>query len=750
VDVRPAIQGEPSNEDPVIVTSIQPSSGADPGNFPALSPLGRPSIGLVLEGGGALGLAHIGVLRWLEENHIPVDRLAGTSMGAFVGALYASGKSVDEIQTMTMGNADVFTFQAPYNDVSFRRREDRKDLPQAITLDLNGGIGLRNSVLSDTGLNELLREQFNAYNNENVSFDRLPIPFRCVATDLNSFAPVVFSRGSIAQAVRASISIPGIFSPVKYNDHYLVDGAIVDNLPTDIAKTGLRSEVVIAVHLATSDFVESDVHSILGIFSRAYGAGTARAENSGKLLANILIVAETQKFEPTDYDKARQLIEIGYSGAEHRRADLIRYRVSDEAWNDYISTRNARVRKSPGTLQIVKVEGGTPAAAAAARRDLASLRGKPIDAKAISESLKRVDGNGGYTASFETISALAPQAQDATAGQSPDDGVVVHLHEADGGRAILMAGADITAATSNVTRMSLDFRIINRDFGGFGSELRTDVRVGFLTQFATEYYRQLGSTSFFLQPHVGIIREPVYLWANQKRISERLEQQAGGGLDFGKTFSRNMQVAAQWRIQDIRWTRTTGLDQSTNFSGPVETTALRLTYDTAVAGAVSPHGLRVDFSGGYLLHTSGVRSTPFVEMKTSQTFTYRQKNLFGIGTEVSSHFHNDIPDPLRSTLGGPLRLSASSIEEYRGTDVYLARAGYLRQIAVLPTGFGQGVYATVAYEVGDAWSAHTHTTLRQDGLAGIVAATPFGVITVAGSVGDAGRRKIFFSLGRLF
>ena len=750
VGVSPPVRVKPSNEGPAIVRSIQSSNGADPGDFPALTPIGRPSIGLVLEGGGALGLAHIGVLRWLEENHIPVDRLAGTSMGAFIGALYASGKSVDEIQTMAMGNADVFMLQAPYNDVSFRRREDRKDLPQAITLDLNGGIGLRNSVLLDTGLNELLREQFNGYNNENVSFDQLPIPFRCVATDLNALVPVVFSKGSVAEAVRASISIPGIFPPVKYNDHYLVDGAIVDNLPTDIAKADLHSDVVIAVHLATSDFVESDVHSILGIFSRAYGAGTARAENNGKLLANVLIVAETQKFEPTDYDKARQLIEVGYSGAEHRRSDLIRYRISDEAWNAYLTTRTARVRKPPGMLQIVKVEGGTPAAAAAARRDLAALQGKPIDAKAISESLWQVEGNGGYTASFETLSSLAPQAPDATAGQSPDDGVVVHLRETDGGHAILMAGADITAATSNVTRMSLDFRIINRDFGGFGSELRTDVRVGFLTQFATEYYRQLGSTSFFLQPHVGILREPVYLWANQKRISERFEQQAGGGLDLGRTFSRNMQVAAQWRTQDIRWTLTSGEDQSANFSGPVETTALHLTYDTAVAGAVSPHGLRVDFTGGYLLHTSVVRSTPFVEMKTSQTFTYRQKNLFGIGTEVNSHFHEDVPDPLRFTLGGPLRLSASSIDEYRGTDVYLARAGYLRRIAALPAGFGQGVYATVAYEVGDAWSAQTHTTLRQDGVAGVVAATPFGVITVAGSVGDAGRRKVFFSLGRLF
>jgi hypothetical protein len=95
-----AVQLKPSNEDPAIITSTQPMSGADPGNFPALTPMGRPSIGLVLEGGGALGLAHIGVLRWLEENHIPVDRLTGTSMGSFVGALYESGKSVDEIQTV--------------------------------------------------------------------------------------------------------------------------------------------------------------------------------------------------------------------------------------------------------------------------------------------------------------------------------------------------------------------------------------------------------------------------------------------------------------------------------------------------------------------------------------------------------------------------------------------------------------------------------------------------------------------------
>ena len=625
VGVSPAVQVKPSNGDSAIVTSIQPRSGADSGSFPALTPIGRPSIGLVLEGGGALGLAHIGVLRWLEESHIPVDRLAGTSMGSFLGALYASGKSVDEIQTMALGNANVFTVQAPYSNVSFRRREDRKDLPQAITLELNGGIGLRNSVLSDTGLNELLREQFNAYNNENVSFDQLPIPFRCVATDLNSLAPVVFSKGSMAQAIRASISIPGIFSPVKYNDHYLVDGAIVDNLPTDIAKTDLHSEVVIAVHLATSDFVESDVHSILGIFSRAYGAGTARAENSGKLLANVLIVAETQKFEPTDYDKAQQLIEAGYRGAEARRSDLIRYRVSDEAWHAYLTTRNARIRKSPGTLQIVKVEGGTPAAAAAARRDLAVLEGKPIDARAISESLWPVEGNGGYTASFETLSALAPQSPDATAGQGPDDGVVVHLRKADGGHATLLAGADITATTSNVTRMFSRLpHHQRRDFGGFaGPELRTgrSRRIPHSVRH-TEYYRQLGSTSFFLHAACWDHPRARYTFGPIKSESPNdFEQQAGGGLDFsGKPLAGICRLPLNGGRRTFVGRAYHRADQSTNFSGPVETTALHMTYgDTAVEGAVSAAWTARGFLRWHpVAHLCCPLPRLFVEMKTSQ------------------------------------------------------------------------------------------------------------------------------------
>jgi NTE family protein len=168
----------------------------------------------------------------MEDNHIPIDRIAGTSMGAMIGGMYASGHSPAELKQIAASDVfrAVFAMETPYIDASFRRREDRRELPQAIPFGLRGGVSLRNAVLVDAGLNEFLAENLNRYNRSDLSYDSLPIPFRCVATDLNSMQQVVFAGGPMPEAIHASIAIPGVFSPVKYDDHYLVDGAIMDNL----------------------------------------------------------------------------------------------------------------------------------------------------------------------------------------------------------------------------------------------------------------------------------------------------------------------------------------------------------------------------------------------------------------------------------------------------------------------------------------------------------------------------------------
>ena len=175
------------------------ASSAPASALPAVQPAGRPAVGIALEGGSALGLAHIGILQWLEENHVPIDRLAGTSMGSLVGALYATGHTPAEMRALAGSDAftRVFALQAPYADVSFRRRQDRREIPQALSVGLRHHVALRNALLADQGVNEFLATNLLDANRQELDFDGLMIPFRCMATDLNTLEPVSFASGPL-------------------------------------------------------------------------------------------------------------------------------------------------------------------------------------------------------------------------------------------------------------------------------------------------------------------------------------------------------------------------------------------------------------------------------------------------------------------------------------------------------------------------------------------------------------------------
>jgi NTE family protein len=763
------------------VTLVQPPSGRPSGtsnidtsqasldsapavisSLPPTVPAGRPIIGLVLEGGGAMGIAHIGVLRWLEENHIPIDRLSGTSMGSLVGALYASGVSVNEIEAIATGEilTSIFILQEPYTDLSFRRRQDRRDLPQAIQLGLKGGPSLRNSLLTDRALNAFLRDHFASYNSASVDFDRLPIPFRCVATDLTSMKPLIFRGGPLPSAVRASISIPGVFPPVDYHKHFLVDGAIMDNLPIDVARRDLHSSVIIAVHLPNTPFSESDVSSVVGVFASAFSAGTARNVEESLKLADVLVLPGTDKFTTLDYAKASQLIAAGYASAEEQRARLAPYALKDADWNAYLAARKSRIGSKPGLFDAlhVAVSSAVEGYAGAEHEvavELAPMKQQAIDSAQLSKHLENVQSNGSYEATFETFSNAAPSLatsalSDSGPNANPDTGVLVRLNPVRNGPPFLLFGVDLSAMSSNVTRTDYDFRLIDQNLGGFGSELRADFRLGFLTQAYVEYYRLLNLSGWYIQPHIGILRQPVYQWINQDRVSEWFEQQAGGGLDIGRTFNRNLQTSLEYRNQGVRWDLTSGNTSERNVSGTAQTAVAHFVYDSTESGTLTPRGGRFDLSAGAIFNSVKSPNAPLVRMRVGRSFTSFQKNLFVVSAELDSYFRRNITNPLRFTLGGPLRLSASSIDEYRATDFYLARLGYLRKLAALPTGLGHGLYLTTAYEAGEVWTPKRPAFLRMDVFSGLVADTPLGVITFGGSVGDAGHRKLLLTFGRLF
>src|SRR5436305_15110337 len=197
-----------AQQDPLVEST---SSPADPPIKQA-----RPRIGVALEGGGALGFAHIGVLRWFEDHHIPIDYIAGTSMGGLIAGLYATGKTPKQMEDFVREQDwdTIIGGRMPYEDLSYRRKEDVRAFQNSIALGLKHGLSTAPGLNAGHAVSMVIDRETLPYSNV-ISFDDLPIPFRCVATDLVSGKEVVFSQGSLQTALRATMSIPGLFSPVR-------------------------------------------------------------------------------------------------------------------------------------------------------------------------------------------------------------------------------------------------------------------------------------------------------------------------------------------------------------------------------------------------------------------------------------------------------------------------------------------------------------------------------------------------------
>ena len=547
---------------------------------------------------------------------------------------------------------------------------------------------------------------------------------------------------------------PAAHSPRPSNGHYLVDGGILDNLPTDVLKNDLHADTIIAVRLQDSALSGVDTGSIVGVLNRAFSAGIVRNVDQAERLADVVVTVPVGNFSATDYAKAGDLIRAGYLAAEQSRAGLLRYALDDQGWKAYLAAREERRLAQPGLLRQARVEGGEPGAQRQVLADMKPLEGKPVSSAATLDALKPIQSNGGYGATYETFGpATAPAVTPGPANPEaagPDTGVLVRLTKDPIGPPYLLVGPDLAAETSNITRAELDLRFVDQNLGGFGSELRATAQLGYRTDLSAEYYRLMTPSGFFLEPRTGIVREPVYIWANQKRVAERLQQNLDAGIEAGRTFGNSLQISTEWRAEDTHWSLTTGSGGGPYLSGTAQTGLLHINIDKESSGTISPQGFRLAASAGALYHAVGSANAPLVMISTARTWSLNERNIFGLTADVNSYLRANVAEPYRFTLGGPRRLSASSFDEFRGTDTYLARAGYLRRLAALPTGLGQGLYGIIGYEAGEIWSPEAHAILRQDGTAGLVAATPFGAISIGGSVGDAGHRKVFITLGRLF
>jgi NTE family protein len=701
----------------------------------------RPRIALALEGGGALGLAHVGVLEWFDEHHIPVDAVAGTSMGGLIGGFYASGMSGDEIKLFadTIDWNRALRDQVPYRDLAFRRKEDKREYPADLEFGLKGGVRFPLGLSSGQQVG-LILDRVGAPYSSMTTFDDLPTPFRCVATDLVSGNPVVFDKGSLSDALRGTMSLPGVFNPLRQSGQVYVDGGLVDNLPVDVARS-MGADMVIAVHLRSKPFTPTQGLSALDVLQGSVSVVIASNELQSMEQADILISVATQDYGALDYQASDKLEELGVKAAQDKASVLQRFALNDEDWKAYLAQREARRRSAP-TPEFVKVVGPSPEVAQGLENKLQDNVGKPLDYARINRDMDEITGLGRFDlAGYELTQ------------QNGLSGLLVKTEEKDYAPPIVNPLIVVDGSEYTNVLFGLGARITLLDIGGYGSEWRNDFLIGSEYSAASEYYHPVKwSNPFFVAPRLFASDAPFDLYDNNSRVASYREDQAGGGLDFGVTFNRYSQLRFGYQVEHLSLTRQIGTPDFGNLSGRQGFSRVLYSFDNTDDPTLPRQGFsattRLEF---YDANPGAAEHFPLFESETGLFKQLRSLNsVFVLASGGSTFGRDDIGLPPFS-LGGPLRLGAYGTNEILTNQYFLIQPGYIRQLRQLPPLFGNHIYAVATYEVAKTYDNLFHESkLPTDVNIGLLVQTFFGPVVFGGSVGDSGHRKFYFQLGRYF
>jgi NTE family protein len=702
----------------------------------------RPKIGVALEGGGALGLAHIGVLQWFEDHHIPVDYIAGTSMGGLVGGLYATGKSPRELeQIVAAQNWDIIIGgQTPYQDLSYRRKEDSRDYPTFIQLGLKRGLSLPAGLNAGHQINLLIDRETLPYA-ELKSFDDLPIPYRCVATDLVSGKEVVFGDGSLPLAMRATMSIPGVFKPVRDGDQVLVDGGLVGNLPTDVVRK-MGADIVIAVHLDVAPAKADEIQSFLNVLGRSIDVIILENELRGLSASDLVIRVDLHEFTSMNYEKSKAIIEKGFATTAQKQAVLEPFSLNDADWQSYISARDARKRTGIVVPQFVHVAGTNPDAAKHLEDFLRPLVGKPIDVKTLDQMLTRLTGIG----KFDSVGYTQIQESGRT-------GLLVTVHEKSYAPPTLQIASEVDGSEPLDVTFTLATRLTLMDVAGYRSEWRTDVLFGNTYGLSSELYKPLTATSkWFLAPRASLISTQFKIYQRTDPVVIYRLGTANIGADVGYGFDRFSEIRFGYELGDLDARVRLGLAVFPSVSGRTGNAKLHFLMDHGDDPIVPRRGYTAETTFRWFDTSPGAPEgfpTMQAQLQYFKPITRPASLFFSAegGTTFGTRDTGPIP---QFFLGGPLRLSAYGTNELYGNQYYLFRVGYLHDLFTLPPFLGKKIYAIGTYEFAKMYGFPLESGFPNDVAAGVLAETAFGPLVIGGSYGDSGHRKLYFQLGRVF
>jgi NTE family protein len=744
------------------------AAAAQPGTDP---PPVRPRICLVLSGGGARGMAHIGVLKILEELRIPIDCIAGTSMGAVVGGLYASGMTAQQIDA-TIRSVDwqeAFRDAPPRRDLAFRRKQDDRNFLVRLPLGLkHGQILLPKGFIQGQKLQETLRQLTLPFSNS-TDFDLLPTPFRAVSTDLETGNAVLLEQGDLAIAMRASISAPGVFAPVESRGRLLVDGGLAENLPIDVARA-MHADILIVSDVsfplqprAALDSALSISNQMLAILVRK-DADRQRATLGAQ---DILIEPKLGTASSTEFTAATGTIAAGENAARAALARLSELAVGAGAYRDYVAGRAARAPALPA-IKFVRVDPQSKRYEKTIMAEMQPLVGKPLDLDAVGARVTELYGLGNFEtldyalvdrgAGTGTGAGAGTGAADAGAAAVDDTGLEVRARRKSWGPNYVRFGLNLQDDFQGNSRYNAAARFILTEIDDLGAELLTDVQIGSDPKVVSEFYQPLSATrTWFVAPSARIEARDLQIFDKNVEVADFRDREAEADLDIGRNLGNWGEIRAGFHRTNgatrVRFGDPNLVEQQYN-NGEF---FFKFSYDRldnvhfpregqsfSMQWAANRTDLGADFASDkvqadWLMARSSGRNTLLLWASAGSTLDGNIKP-----TALPDFF----------SLGGFFNLSGLAQGSLIGPHYAIARSIYFRKIGRGGEGFFEfPAYVGMSLEMGNTWErrgATSFASANKDAAVFLAFDTFLGPVYLGSGYDTAGHSAYYLFLGRTF
>jgi len=703
---------------------------------------GRPKIGLVLGGGGARGAAHVGVLKVLEELRIPVDCIAGTSMGSIVGGLYASGMSPEQIEKelLNMDWGDVFEDSPAREDRSFRRKRDDDTYVFKARVGYNEGqievpLAYVMGQKFDLELNRLTLPMMHIND-----FDRFPIPYRAVATDIETGKEVVLQSGSLARAIRASMAVPAAFNPVEIDGRLLIDGGIANNVPVSVARD-MGAEVFIVVDVGTGLATRDKIKNALAVTGQL--AAFLFTLNTEKQLAalgpqDVLIRPPLGDIGGGSFSRVGEAIPIGEQAAREAAEALSRYRLSPEEYARYVAGRSQPAAGTP-VIQFVRIDNQSRVSDRVIAERITAKIGEPFDEARLKHDIGQIYGLD----IFESVRYKLIEENGQT-------GLLISARENAWGPGYVQTGLAFSNNLRGNSVFNLGAMYTLTEINELNGEWRTGVQVGEEPGIYTEIHQPLDPLSrYFIAGRVGWERRNIYLYDDSDQLAKfqasGLRLETGVGREFGT-----------WGEIRLGYRRETGtvevitgppIDDFDFDKGEV---FLRLSDDKLDSLYFPTKG---HFGRFELLASRDELGAgdDYEQLLFSYTHAVSWDRNTLIGSLLfDTTLDDDAPLVGLFQTGGFLRLSGLQLNELSGQHVGLGRLVYLRRINDIQV---FRAYLGGSLELGNAWQEKGDIGFDDTIFAGsafLGVDTPIGPLYIGYGRSDTGEGSIYVFLGPLF